>query len=104
MITYLWRCRSCKVDWRKQFRITEKPDHVVCPECKSVCLTVIPPRGYQGSGIIFTDAGFPSNDMKGLHTGVSNMPGRKPTHKELDIVEAEMPDANVSKSLEHGDM
>ena len=99
MITYVWRCTRCSIDWRKQFRITEKPMFVLCPECGCCCGSLI-----QSTGIIFKDPGFPSNDMKGLHNGVSNMPGRKPTHAELDNVEKDFPDSNTPKSYEHGDM
>ena len=100
MITYTYRCDTCWVDWDKQFPIDKYPEELICPTCKGIAKKVI----ISSRAPVFKVEGFPGNDAKGLHTGKSNMPGRKPTHKELDYIEQAYPDSNKKRSYEHGDI
>ena len=91
MPTYVYRCKTCKTDWQRVFKIKSKPPRIKCPVC---------PREYAFSVItaipvIFTDRGFPGNDMKNLVSGVSaGSVGNKPSHKEMEYIEKKYPDVH----------
>lgn len=73
--------------------MSEVPKTIDCSECGAEIKQYIT----GGLGTIFKGSGFPSNDMKGLHTGSSSgEQGRKPTHKELEYVERAYPRSNDS--------
>ena len=88
MITYTYRCKACKTDWLRQFRITETPPSIQCPECPGhVARKVIT----SSKAPIFSSEGFPGNDMKHLSGTSAGTVGRKPTHKEFEYAEKQYP-------------
>jgi putative FmdB family regulatory protein len=58
--TYNYKCHTCEGSYERIYPILEKPDHEVCPECKTKMIEV-----YHAPVITFAGNGFYSTDKKG---------------------------------------